>query len=174
MGFRTVRIGDVATFRKETVKPLEGTTYHCYSLPAFDNARKPEISDGAKILSSKLRIEAGDILVNKLNMRFKRIWPVRALEENGVCSTEFVPLSPNADIDRNYLLYVLLSDNFTNALSGMRTGTSGSHQRVKPEWILDYRFELPAKNIQQKIGGILASIDSKITANAKLNGYLAA
>ena len=172
MGFRTVRIGDVATFRKETVKPLEGTTYHCYSLPAFDNARKPEISDGAKILSSKLRIEAGDILVNKLNMRFKRIWPVRALEENSVCSTEFVPLSPNADIDRNYLLYVLLSDNFTNALSGMRTGTSGSHQRVKPEWILDYRFELPAKNIQQKIGGILASIDSKITANAKLNGYL--
>ncbi len=173
MGCRTVCIGDIATFRKESVKPLAGTTYHCYSLPAFDNARKPEVLDGSEILSSKLRIEPGDILVNKLNMRFKRIWPIGALEENSICSTEFVPLQPNAEIDRNYLLYILLSDCFTESLAGMRTGTSGSHQRVKPEWILDYRFELPPMNTQLKISGVLSSLDAKIETNTKLNGYLA-
>lgn len=174
MGCRTVRIGDVATYRKKSVRPVSGTTYHCYSLPAFDNARTPEVLDGSEILSSKLHIEDGDILVNKLNMRFKRVWPVGKLADNSICSTEFVPLSPKGNVDSNYLLYVLISDAFTGSLSGMRTGTSGSHQRVKPEWILDYEFPLPSIEEQRKIGGCLAALDAKIANNAKLNGYLAA
>lgn len=174
MGCRTVRIGDVATYRKKSVRPVSGTTYHCYSLPAFDNARTPEVLDGSEILSSKLHIEDGDILVNKLNMRFKRVWPVGKLADNSICSTEFVPLSLKGNVDRNYLLYVLLSDAFTGSLSGMRTGTSGSHQRVKPEWILDYEFPLPSIEEQRRIGGCLAALDAKIANNAKLNGYLAA
>lgn len=56
------RIGDVASFRKVSIKPDAGTIYHCYSLPAFDNARKPEVLDGSEILSNKLHIENGDIL----------------------------------------------------------------------------------------------------------------
>lgn len=69
MKCNSARIGDVASFRKVSIKPDAGTIYHCYSLPAFDNARKPEILDGSEILSNKLHIENGDILVNKLNMR---------------------------------------------------------------------------------------------------------
>lgn len=172
MKCNSARIGDVASFRKVSIKPDAGTTYHCYSLPAFDNARKPEILDGSEILSNKLHIENGDILVNKLNMRFKRIWPIDSLQANSVCSTEFVPLCPNEKVDRNYLLYILMSDDFTNALSGMRTGTSGSHQRVKPEWILDYKFPLPSIEKQRKIGSFLSSLDQKIAINTKLNGYL--
>lgn len=172
MKCNSARIGDVASFRKVSIKPDAGTIYHCYSLPAFDNARKPEILDGSEILSNKLHIENGDILVNKLNMRFKRIWPINSLQANSVCSTEFVPLCPNEKVDRNYLLYILMSDDFTNALSGMRTGTSGSHQRVKPEWILDYKFPLPSIEKQRRIGSFLSSLDQKIAINTKLNGYL--
>ena len=172
MKCNSARIGDVASFRKVSIKPDAGTIYHCYSLPAFDNARKPEILDGSEILSKKLHNENGDILVNKLNMRFKRIWPINSLQANSVCSTEFVPLCPNEKVDRNYLLYILMSDDFTNALSGMRTGTSGSHQRVKPEWILDYKFPLPSIEKQRRIGSFLSSLDQKIAINTKLNGYL--
>ena len=174
MKCNSARIGDVASFRKVSIKPDAGTIYRCYSLPAFDNARKPEILDGSEILSNKLHIENGDILVNKLNMRFKRIWPINSLQANSVCSTEFVPLCPNEKVDRNYLLYILMSDDFTNALSGMRTGTSGSHQRVKPEWILDYKFPLPSIEKQRRIGSFLSSLDQKIAINTNLNGYLAA
>ena len=172
MKCNSAQIGDVASFRKVSIKPDAGTIYHCYSLPAFDNARKPEILDGSEILSNKLHIENGDILVNKLNMRFKRIWPINSLQANSVCSTEFVPLCPNEKVDRNYLLYILMSDDFANALSGMRTGTSGSHQRVKPEWILDYKFPLPSIEKQRRIGSFLSSLDQKIAINTKLNGYL--
>lgn len=174
MGCKTACIGDVAAYRKTTVKPLEGTLYNCYSLPAFDNNRTPETLDGSAILSSKLHVEKGDILVNKLNMRFKRIWPLHSLKPNSICSTEFMPLVPNDSIDPRYLLYVLTSDRFTNRLSGMRTGTSGSHQRVKPEWILEYSFPLPDMIAQERIGSVLGTIDEKIALNNQLNGYLAA
>ena len=175
MGCKVVRIGDVAVFRKESVKPKAGVIYHCYSFPAFDNACTPEVMDGSKILSSKFRFVAGDILVNKLNMRFKRIWPIGdQFAPNSVCSTEFIPLTPNENVDRNFLLYVLLSDSFTRKLSGMRTGTSGSHQRVKVDWILDYEFMLPDFTTQCKIGDILATIDAKIALNGRINDYLAA
>lgn len=173
MGCKFVRIGDVATFRKESVKPEAGVIYYCYSFPAFDNVCTPEVMDGSKILSSKFRFVAGDILVNKLNMRFKRIWPIGdQLAPNSVCSTEFIPLTPNENVDRNFLLYVLLSDSFTRKLSGMRTGTSGSHQRVKVDWILDYEFMLPDFTTQRKIGDILATIDAKIALNGRINDYL--
>lgn len=174
MGCNTVCVGDVASYRKTPVKPMVGTTYSCYSLPAFDNNRTPEKLDGAEILSNKLHIESGDILVNKLNMRFKRVWPLETVEPNSICSTEFVPLVPSDGIDSKYLLYVLTSDTFTNQLAGMRTGTSGSHQRVKPEWILEYSFSLPDMGTQRKIGCVLDSFDRKIALNNRLNGYLAA
>ena len=106
-------------------------------------------------------------------MRFKRIWPICQAVENSVCSTEFVPLVPNDHIDPRYLYYVLLSDQFTHELSSMRTGTSGSHQRVKPEWILNYEFKLPDKPTQRKIGSFLGTLDSKIVLNQHLNDYLA-
>lgn len=172
MGCNNVRIGDVASFRKVSVRPNAGTIYYCYSLPAFDNARKPEILDGSEILSNKLHVEDSDILVNKLNMRFKRIWPINNPHDNSVCSTEFVPLCPNDKINRDYLLYTLMSDDFTSTLSRMRTGTSGSHQRVKPEWILDYQFPLPSIEDQRKIGRCLSTLDQKIAINTRLNGYL--
>ena len=107
-------------------------------------------------------------------MRFKRIWPLNELDDNSVCSTEFLPLHPKESVDPVFLLYTLLSDSFTKELSGMRTGTSGSHQRVKPEWVLGYRFDLPDLDCQRKIGIVLAAIDLKIACNAKINGYLAA
>ena len=170
---RRVRIGDVALFTKLSVKPKDGETYRCYSLPAFDNGRKPEVLDGSEIKSNKLAVSAGDILVNKLNLRFKRIWPVETTEKNSVCSTEFVPLQPKG-IDRRFLYYVLMSDAFAQTLGGMRTGTSGSHQRVKPEWILDYKFTMPSREEQIRIASVLGSIDKKIALNNRLNDYLAA
>ena len=174
MGSKKVCIGDVASYHKESVTPMPGTCYSCYSLPAFDNKKMPEKLDGSEILSGKLLVRNGDILVNKLNMRFRRIWPVDNPSENSICSTEFVPLHPNETIDRRFLLYVLMGDAFTNELAGMRTGTSGSHQRVKPEWILSHRFPLPDLDTQVKIGHVLGSLDRKIELNNRLNDYLAA
>ncbi|NGM18347.1 hypothetical protein GMI70_10170 [Eggerthellaceae bacterium zg-893] len=163
----------MADYVKESIRPREGVQYHCYSLPAFDAGLKPERLDGSEIKSSKLLVHPGDILVNKLNMRYKRIWAVGEPEPNSVCSTEFVPLQAKG-INRLFLYYVLAGDEFAHTLGGMRTGTSGSHQRVKPEWILDYGFYMPCDQDQAAIANILGSMDARIHINQRINDYLAA
>lgn len=170
---KTTRIGDVVSTTKITVKPKPGTQYWHYSLPAFDAGMKPVYEDGSAIASNKLSVSKGDILCNKLNMKFKRIWRVDADLQNSICSTEFVPIQA-VNVDRSFLYYILTSDDFTSKMSGMRTGTSGSHQRVSVDWILDYEFNLPGIETQQRIGALLGQIDSRIRNNAQLNDYLAA
>lgn len=171
MDFRTVRLEEVASTTRSSVTPQEGVKYWHYSLPSFDTGRKPAKEDGGEILSSKLLVRKGDILCNKLNMRFRRIWRIDEELPNSICSTEFIPLQAKR-INRDYLYYVLISDDFTNTMTSMRFGTSGSHQRVKPEQLLSYEFKIPDESKQESIANILVTIDQKIELNNQINDYL--
>lgn len=171
MDSRKVLLREVAVSTKDSIAPQDGVEYWHYSLPSFDAGRKPVKEDGSDIRSSKLLVRKGDILCNKLNMRFRRVWRVNEELPNSVCSTEFIPLQAKA-VNRDYLYYVLISDDFTNKMTSMRSGTSGSHQRVKPEQLLSYEFELPDESNQERIAGVLSSIDSKIAVNQRINDYL--
>lgn len=131
----------------------------------------PSYEDGGDILSNKLAVSEGDILVNKLNVRFKRIWKTDKLPANSVCSTGFVPMRAEK-VDRDYLYYLLLDDRFTETMSTMRSGTSSSHQRVKIEWMLDYEIELPDEDTQHKVAAILTSIDDGTENLTRTNRHL--
>ena len=112
----------------------------------------------------------GDILFNKLNVKFKRVWDIDFdINENSICSTEFIPIQ-GKHIDRNFLYYCLISPNFTNEMKYLSTGTSNSHQRINPKDIKDYDLFLPIdKEIQRKIGHILKLLDKKISINTEIN-----
>lgn len=168
----STNLRNIVSINKRSINPKAGTVYMHYSLPAFD-AGQPENTDGKSIKSSKLLVPRQCILMNKLNVRFKRIWPVESPEENAIASTEFLPLVPNG-VDYWFLYYWLRSDETTSKLFGMRAGTSSSHQRINVESLLDLDVPLPSINIQQKIGLALSEIDSKIKLNTRLNDYLAA
>lgn len=173
MGCRKVSLGEVVSTSKESIVPQEGTKYWHYSLPSFDAGRKPMQEDGRDIRSNKLAVCKGDILCNKLNMRFRRVWQINEALPNSICSTEFIPLQANG-INRDYLYYILVSDDFTSKMTSMRSGTSGSHQRVRLEQMLAYEFEIPDEDCQERIASVLLSIDRKIDANRQINDYLAA
>lgn len=171
MGSR-VRIRDIVEVAKHGVTPQAGSTYHHYSLLAFDNGRKPEVAVGADIRSGKLAVQSNLILMNKLNVRFKRVWPVLQCGDNSIASTEFIPLKPS-NVDYWFLYYLLVSPGLTMKLAGMRTGTSSSHQRIDVNAFLDMEVSLPDGDEQQKIGSLLRSLDSKIELNQRTNDYLA-
>lgn len=172
MGSRAA-IGELVSVVKETVRPEEGVLYHHFSLPAFDNVRTPDVMDGSDIKSNKLAVKPGTILMNKLNVRFKRVWPILDCQENSVASTEFIPLKPDG-VDYWYLYYQLISPGMTSELEGMRTGTSSSHQRIDQTAFLGYEINLPRRDDQRRIGALLRSIDAKIELNNRINDYLAA
>lgn len=171
MKCKWVSLGEVVSARKETITPKGEAVYWHYSLPAFDAGKGPLYECGNAIRSSKLAVLKGDILCNKLNMRFKRIWRVEEDLPNSICSTEFIPLQARG-IDRDYLYYLLLTDDFTNSMIAQRSGTSNSHQRIKVDQLLAYEFALPSPDVQRRVGGILAAIDKKIALNSRINGHL--
>ncbi len=167
------KLGKLCSFDKEGVNPKEDIKYYHYSFPAFDNNKEPEVEVGKDIKSSKFLFNKGDILFNKLNVKFKRVWDIDFdIDENSICSTEFIPIQAK-NIDRNFLYYCLISPNFTNEMKYLSTGTSNSHQRINPKDIKDYDLFLPTdEEIQKKIGYILKLLDKKISMNVKINKNL--
>ena len=164
------KLGKLCSFDKESINPIKDIEYYHYSFPAFDNNKEPEVGMGQDIKSSKFLFNKGDILFNKLNVKFKRVWDIDFdINENSICSTEFIPIQ-GKHIDRNFLYYCLISPNFTNEMKYLSTGTSNSHQRINPKDIKDYDLFLPIdKEIQRKIGHILKLLDKKISINTEIN-----
>lgn len=175
MEFKEYKLMDVVEVLNKTINPQKNknTNFTLYSLPAFDNNKTPEICKGENINSNKIIIDREAILFNKLNIRFKRIWNLTSVDNNSICSTEFIPLVANQKIILNdYLYYLLILDEFNIELIESSTGTSNSHQRINKEILLDKTVYLPSIENQKKIIYILKNIDKKIELNNQINDNL--
>ncbi len=140
-------VSDFAGHIKNNVVPanLKNELFHHYSLPAFDDGKRPTIELGSAILSNKYQVVSHSILISKLNPRVPRIWPIGDLKnENAICSTEFQVFKPKNEKLYGYLYFLLRSNDAVDALTMSASGTSGSHQRVRPEDILNIRTSLPS------------------------------
>lgn len=142
-----ISVSDIATLENNSVnpgrQPLE-PFYH-YSIPAFDNAQTPIVELGKKILSNKFIVLPNTILVSKLNPITPRIWRIGGnVQANSVCSTEFQILKPKSKKHYLFLYCLMKSNDVVSSFAMSATGTSGSHQRIRPEYILE--VETPAPN----------------------------
>ena len=76
------------------------------------------------------------VLLSKLNPRIPRIWDVVVLSGRpSLSSTELIFLQPE-QVSSSVLWAVLSQPNFMVELKGMVAGTSGSHQRVRPDDVM--------------------------------------
>ena len=92
-------------------------------------------------------------------------------DEKLVLSQRVFGLKVNRDIcDSRYLYYWMQSPFFQGELRGRATGTTVVGLR-QPE-LLRCTVKLPARDIQTAIAHVLGAIDSKITLNKQINGYL--
>lgn len=144
-------------------QPLE--VFHHFSLPAFDNGRTSNIEFGSQILSNKFVVESGTILISKLNPRFPRIWAVRHSPENAICSTEFQVLKPSDARLMAYVYFLLSSPQARDQLSMAASGTSGSHQRVRPEDILSIACVYPNQEYAIRFSEIADGFMDKMDSN---------
>ena len=140
-GWRVFAFGDVAQQGKGAVNPGNSPqdTFTHYSLPAFDSAQSPSIELGGAIKSNKTPVPDGAVLVSKLNPHIPRVWQVGKAGVNAVCSTEFIVWTPRPPANNAFLYCLASSSEFNSAMRQLVTGTSNSHQRVKPEQLRDIR-----------------------------------
>jgi type I restriction enzyme S subunit len=108
-----------------------------YSLPAFDEAVWPERVAASSIMSNKLLVTERSILLSRLNPRFNRTWwAVPEGDVTALASTEFTCLTAETRTDLASVWLALRDANFREELVRRVTGTSGSHQRIRPDDML--------------------------------------
>ena len=172
--WRECKLKDVCKYERISINPQKYKILQFvhYSFPAFDNNKTPEIQFGGQIKSSKYIVKKGYILYNKLNVRFKRIWNINfETPENSICSSEFLPILATK-CNQDYLYYFLCSDELTDTMANSNTGTSGSHQRIDPNFLMKYDILLPPLPEQKAIAEVLSSLDDKIDLLTRQNKTL--
>ncbi|MCI0154581.1 hypothetical protein [Dermacoccus nishinomiyaensis] len=130
-------VSDVAVQSRSSVNPLmmDDAAVRHYSLPAFD-AGAPEVVVPGSLMSAKNHLQEPAVLVAKLNPRIPRIWAVPRLGTvTALASPEFVALAPRG-ASVGALWAALAHPSFTEKVLTFVAGTTGSHQRVKPEHLL--------------------------------------
>lgn len=157
----------LANHSKQTVDPsgLGDILVDHFSLPAFDDTGMPERVPAGSILSNKLRVEGPTVLVSRLNPRIDRTWWARP--EPGapaLASTEFLCLAAATQTALASVWLAVRDGYFRTELQRRVTGTSGSHQRVRPEDALnidvpDFRL-LDDERLQTTLG-LLGSVHQK-------------
>jgi len=173
-----MKLKDIVQHSRDSITPKDypERRYDHYSLPAYDNYMTPTIDSGDSIASNKYQVFKNSILISKLNPGTSRVWKIEDCNINSICSTEFVQLNRiNTQMcSLRYLYYYLCSPLITGKLKSMASGTSGSHQRVKPKDILDLEINLPILEEQRAIAEALSSLDDKIELLQKQNETLEA
>lgn len=132
----TTPLWAVASERRTVVEPDSlGDVVAHYSIPNVDAFRGAAVEAAADIRSAKLLVQAGDVLISRLNPRKPRVVTVRSHPESAVASTEFIPLVPRR-VDPRFLHYFLSSDETAAYLDARVQSVTRSHQRVEPEVVL--------------------------------------
>ena len=173
-GWEVGLLNKIASLDKGNVKPYENPEkqYFHYSLPDFDNGKKPSITNGKEILSSKYKITPFSILVSKLNPRIPRVWIITDCNENSICSTEFQVIKPKKIEYFSFICTLCSSNSFFDSLKSKVTGTSSSHQRVNPNDIINYKFPIPKEDNILTFDSIISDIFIKKNNNIIENSSL--
>jgi len=169
-----VPLGSLVTVVRDSVDPtrLGTAVVDHFSLPAFDEGARPDIVSATSIMSNKLRVTQRTILISRLNPRFNRTWwAVPRTDIPALSSTEFAPLTaPSAELLAGVWLAVR-DEFFQGELARRVTGTSGSHQRVRPDDLLS--IEVPdvsklTKEVRERALGLLELAEQKRNEVASL------
>ena len=109
----------------------------------------------------------GDVLVSNIRPYFKKIWMA---EFNGGCSNDVLVFRANAGCDPIFLYYVLANDAFFDYATATSKGTKmprGDKTAIMQYEVPDFDY-----STQQRIGGVLRSLDRQIATNKKVNDNL--
>ncbi len=163
----TRKLGELVFCHREQVIPstFGDRVFVHFSLPAFDAGKVPIVEPGSAIGSSKFAVPVGAILISKLNPRIPRVWAPEDIPVDSVASTEFIVMLARETIAREFLFLACSSPAFQEQMALLTTGTTRSHQRVRPDYVLGIELSIPADIIEQRaIASVLSDIDAEIEA----------
>ena len=175
-GWSVGKVSDLATLNRGAVNPgdFPTETFDHFSLPAFDNGRTPKVELGSAIMSNKFTVTQNSVLLSKLNPHIPRIWlPDLYASRRSVCSTEFMVACSKPGVSREYLFSLFTSSAFASIYGTLVTGTTGSHQRIHPESVLDMRIVIPSAPLIRAFTDFAKPMFDQINRNTEQSRTLA-
>lgn len=174
VGWEVKQICDIASFEKESVRPSDNPNieYKHFSIPGYDECGSYVLETGESILSDKFKVSETDILVSKLNPWTSRvIWGES--REHQICSTEFVVMKLHELKEKGFLYSLVKQPSFIDYCTRGSSGTSHSHRRVNPEYMMDYIFAYD-KDAVQSFSAIVSRYALMMMKNLRENRRLTA
>ena len=175
-GWNAGAISDLAALSKTQVNPQEspGEVFDHFSIPAFDAGMRPVVEAGSTIKSNKFLVVGGCVLLSKLNPRIARVWlPPAPRGRRQIGSTEFLVFVPTQTSGRHYLYCQFQQTAFRGELAHGASGTSSSHQRVRPEDVLNRPVVVPPAPTREAFASIADPLFALGTANHDESARLA-
>jgi type I restriction enzyme S subunit len=157
-GWHPGTLSDIAAQTGQSVSPMwePDTEFALFSIPAFDEGHTPSIEPGSAIMSNKTSFEPPVVLVSKLNPRIRRVWHVADNDgRQSICSSEFVALAAKEPFSSSLIYVIATERTFGARLAGMSSGTSTSHQRVKPADILSAPVVIPPDDLVRSANALI-------------------
>lgn len=171
-------VSDVVELKRNSVKPFENPNevYQHFSLPAFDRDQEPDLDSGLSIKSNKYSIPEDAILFSKLNPRIPRVWWPRSSysDYQQIASTEFLVCVSRQDWSRAYAYCLFTQPPFIEGLTKQASGTSNSHQRIKPDQFESVKIPVSPSPIRQAFHDFAFPVLERVAANRQQNRTLAA
>lgn len=160
-------VGDLASQKKGSVNPFASpeVLFEHYSLPAFDSGQTPVIELGQEIKSNKTPLPEEAVLLSKLNPHIPRVWLPVLYGPNAVCSTEFLAYSPQEGASKEFIYCLFSSESFQLQLCQLVTGTSNSHQRVKPDQVLAVKLPIADRFVLKAFAELAKPLLERVHAN---------
>lgn len=110
---------------------------------------------GYRPITPGLPVEAGEVIVSRINPRIPRVAVVPDLGRRLLCSSEYEILRARDGVSPYALAFALLSPFAQEQIQSLTAGTSASHSRIKPERIYDVLVPKPDYDSDREMAGML-------------------
>ena len=169
-GWKEVVLEEVSYYGDEKIPSDEVTLDNYISTEnMLPNKSGVGMASGLPTTKSVRRYKKGDILLSNIRPYFKKIW---FATKNGGCSNDVLVIKNKneKELDKKYLYYTLLQDNFFDYVTATSKGTK--MPRGDKSAIMNYGIMLPPLYEQKAIANILSTLDEKIETNNQINEKL--
>jgi type I restriction enzyme S subunit len=169
--WKKYKLGEFAELRKEQIIP-NGKEQPYIGLEHIEqqSLRLNGIGSSNDVISNKFKFYSDDILYGKLRPYFRKVYKPTF---DGVCSTDIYVIKNKSVVDKDFLFYLVATEEFTSIAnsgsSGTRMPRADWNQLINSEWLIPESIEE-----QIQIAQILTSLDDKIELNLQMNKTLEA
>ena len=176
---RLVKIGDIVTTNASSYSSKDHWEYVNYldtgniTQNVIDSIQRIDLSQEKLPSRAKRKVRENSIVYSTVRPNQLHYGIIRNQLENFLVSTGFTVI----DVDERqavaeYVYYFLTQKEIVESLQAIGEQSVSTYPSIKPSDIEDIEIPLPSLDIQNKIVGILKSLDAKIKTNSDINNNL--